>query len=586
VQIYRKPPQLPPLESAFFKLPDTLLMILDAAWTVQLVSEGWRQVLDLRQDELRWRPFVELVHDGDQQDTIARLASLDDKLATVRFSCRLRCRDGRYIGLTWNVSHDRNENLYYASAHETAVSLSDTSASLPEVYVDGLTGLPNRSLFIDRIEHTLQRLRRRKDARFAVLYCGIDRFKVINHSLGNRLGDMLLVAVANLLRSTTRPTDMVARLGGDEFGILLEDIQDASSPVRVVKRIQELLFLPFPLHEHEVFATASFGITVSGDEYSEPDHMVRDANMAMVRAKNQGGGSYVVFNPGMHDEAVRRLELEMDLRRALERSQFQAYYQPIVALQSGRLAGFEALVRWAHPDKGLISPAEFIPVAEQTGLIVPLGQWMLDEACRQMRTWQLRYPRRPALTVSVNLSARQLLRPELPREIRRTLRESGLSPRHLKLEITESAMMEDAERAIELLVRLRRMRVRLLLDDFGTGYSSLSYLHRLPIDTLKIDRSFVMHLHENAADKSFVETIVQLARQLGRDVVCEGVEQPAQEAILKALKVKYSQGYLYSRPVTANEAEMLIITDRERFALDGAAPVAAAAHPSPADIAT
>jgi EAL domain-containing protein (putative c-di-GMP-specific phosphodiesterase class I) len=211
---------------------------------------------------------------------------------------------------------------------------------------------------------------------------------------------------------------------------------------------------------------------------------------------------------------------------------------------------------------------------------------MLDEACRQMRAWQLRYPRRPALTISVNLSARQLLRPDLPREIRRTLRESGLSPRHLKLEITESAMMEDAEHAIELLVRLRKMRVRLLLDDFGTGYSSLSYLHRLPIDTLKVDRSFVMHLHENDADKSFVETIVQLAHQLGRDVVCEGVEQPAQEAILKALKVKYSQGYLYSRPVTANEAEMLIITDRERFDPIEAPPVATTSHAPPAAMPT
>jgi EAL domain-containing protein (putative c-di-GMP-specific phosphodiesterase class I) len=278
----------------------------------------------------------------------------------------------------------------------------------------------------------------------------------------------------------------------------------------------------------------------------------------------------------MHEEALRRLDLELDLRRALERKQFEAYYQPIVRLRDMRLVGFEALVRWNHPERGLIAPAEFIPLAEESGLIVQIGRWMLEAACVQMRRWQLAFPRRPALTVSVNLSPRQLMHADLLPDIRRTLRESGLSARHLKLEITESAMMEDAERAIELLEALKRTRLKLMLDDFGTGYSSLSYLHRLPIDTVKVDRSFIMHVHERSADRSFVETILELAHKLGREVVCEGVELPAQEALLRKLGAEFAQGYLYSRPVTAAHAEMLIIDDLEnpgrllRDANDGA----------------
>ncbi|THF61369.1 putative bifunctional diguanylate cyclase/phosphodiesterase [Pseudothauera rhizosphaerae] len=561
MQIYRKPPQLLPSESAFFRLPGTLLMILDDDWIIQMMSESWREVLGLGQEELRWRRFTDLLHEHDRQEVADCLGRIGDELSTVRFSCRCRKADGRYVGLAWSVSHDPDQGLFYASAHETAVNLTESEARLPEVFVDGLTGLPNRGLFLDRVGHAMQRAARRQDLRFAVIHCGVDRFSVINHSLGNRIGDLLLIEVANLLRRNTRPTDMVARLGGDEFGILLEDIHDATSPVRVIKRLLDKLVLPFQLHEHEVFSSLSSGVTLSGEQYEDPDVMLRDATMAMRRAKGQGGGGYVLFDRGMHEEALRRLDLELDMRRALEKDQFEAYYQPIMRVADGRLMGFEALVRWNHPERGLIPPAEFIPLAEENGLIVHIGRWMLGEACAQMRRWQRAFPRRPALTVSVNLSARQLLHPEILPEIRRILRETGLSARHLKLEITESAMLEDAERAIELLEALKRTRLQLMLDDFGTGYSSLSYLHRLPIDALKVDRSFVMHMHERVEDRSFVETIVNLAHTLGRSVVCEGVELPEQEALLRELGVEYAQGYLYSRPVTAAQAEMLIIDD-------------------------
>lgn len=566
VQVYRKPVQVLPSESAFFRLPGALLMILDDDWVIHMMSDSWREVLGHGQESLRWRRFTELVHEDDAAEVEQHLGRIGDVLSTVRFSCRLRKRDGGHVGLAWSVAHDPEHGLFYASAHEVGVRLGPQEAGLPEVFLDGLTGLPNRALFLDRVTHAMQRAQRRKDMRFAIIHCGVDRFSVINHSLGNRSGDMLLIEIANLLRRSTRPTDMVARLGGDEFGLLLEDIRDAASPVRVIKRIQESFVLPFRLHEHEVFTSLSAGVALSGEGYEEADAMLRDANMAMRQAKNQGGGGHLLFDREMHEAALLRLDLELDLRRALDRGEFEAYYQPIVRAKDRRLIGFEALVRWNHPRRGLIPPAEFITLAEDSGMIIPLGRWILREACEQMLRWQRAFPRRPALTVSVNLSSRQLLSPELVSDVRRILRETGLSPRHLRLEITESAMMEDAERAIELLATLKRTRLKLMLDDFGTGYSSLSYLHRLPIDALKVDRSFVMHMHERDDDKGFVETIVGLAQKLGREVVCEGVELPEQEALLREMGVQFVQGYLYSRPVTASQAEMLIVEDQARAA--------------------
>jgi diguanylate cyclase (GGDEF)-like protein/PAS domain S-box-containing protein len=564
--MYRTRPEHLPLESSFFKLPDTLLLVFDQNWTLRRISDAWSTALGYPQEELQKRDFLDLLHEDDRAASRDKLTAMSRDNATLRFPTRCRRLDGSYLGVAWNVSFDADEGLYFASAHETAVNLNGDDAHLPDMFVDGLTGLPNRSLFLDRLEHTLRRSERRKELQFAVLYCGIDRFKVINHSLGHRMGDLLLMNVANVIRNIIRPTDMAARLAGDEFALLLEDIRDISTTLLVVSRIQEKLKLPFALEGHEVFTSVSFGIVASGDVYRTPDEMLRDANMAMVRSKAQGGGGYVVFNQEMHDRAVRRMALELDLRHAVERGEFEAYYQPIVALADRRLAGFEALVRWRHPTRGMISPAEFIPVAEETGLIVPLGRWMLQQACRQARDWQLRLPESGPLTVSVNLSARQLLHPALLDEVAAALAESGLPPALLKLEITESVMMQDADAAIALLNRLKDMELRLLLDDFGTGYSSLSYLHRLPIDTLKIDRSFIINLHQNEAARHFVETMVHLARKLGKDVICEGVELEAQADILAAMGAEYSQGFLYSRPVAVHEAEMLILTGLENGA--------------------
>lgn len=558
--MYRPRNDPSPLSSAFLKLPDTLLLVFDREGRLNMISDAWVEALGYDLGELKQYCFFDLLYENDRNECRTKLDNMDATAPTLRFSSRCCRKAGGYLGVVWNLTLDVETDLFYASAHETAVHLSPEEPQLPDVFVDGLTGLPNRSLFIDRLEHTFRRTERRKDLQFAVLHCGIDRFKVINHSLGHRMGDLLLMSVANLIRSTIRPTDMVARLAGDEFGILLEDIRDVSSTLHVVTRILQKLQLPFVLHEHVVFSTISFGIVVSGEEYLQPDAMLRDANLAMVGAKEQGGGAYMVFNRGMHDQAVRRMELEMDLRHALERGEFQAYYQPIVNLEHGTLAGFEALVRWNHPTKGLISPLEFIPVTEETGLIIPLGRWMLHEACRQLKDWQNTLPNTAELTVSVNLSGKQLQHSSLLEDVHNALSNSDLSPRSLKLEITESAMMQDTERATQLLEKLQAMGIRILLDDFGTGYSSLAYLHRLPIDTLKVDRSFVRHLHENKTDRHFVETIVHLAHRLQQDVICEGVELEEQADILAAMGVGYIQGFLYSRPVAANEAAILILT--------------------------
>jgi diguanylate cyclase (GGDEF)-like protein len=570
--MFRPKPHSAIVESAFFKLPDTLLLVFGSDLALYVISEAWAAVLGYPMADLRECSFTDLLHEEDRGAAVDKLASLDAEHPTLRFSTRCRRHDGGYLGVAWNVIFDAREGLYYASAHETAFNLSSEDARLPEPYIDALTGLPNRRLFVDRLEHTLQRSKRRSELQFAVLYSGIDRLKVVNHKLGHRMGDLLLVNMANVLRGCIRPTDMAARMDGDEFALLLEDIRDVPASLQVANRIQEKLSVPFSLDGHEVFTSISFGIVISNGASAaqqSPDDLIRDANMAMMRGKAQGGGNFVVFDQVIHDRAVRRMELELDLRHAVEQDQFHVYYQPIIRMQDMELVGFEALVRWNHPEKGLVSPDEFIPVAEQTGLIVPIGRFVLREACRQMKKWNDERPAgRRELNVSVNLSNRQLLHPDLLRDVQEALRDTGLAPTMLKLEITESVMMEQADQAIALLNQLKAMKILLLLDDFGTGYSSLSYLHRLPIDTLKIDRSFISNLHHDERGRHFVETIVHLAHKLGLDIICEGVELEAQAHILIGMGAECSQGFYYSRPVAAHEAQMLLVAGLNQPAND------------------
>jgi len=424
---------------------------------------------------------------------------------------------------------------------------------------DALTGLPNRSLFTDHLRVALRRAHQNEKYLFAVVFLDLDRFKNINDSLGHPCGDELLKLVARRLEMCIRQTDMVARFGGDEFAILLDAIQDASDVVRVAEKVQHVISAPFKLASHETITTASIGVALSASGYIEAEDIIRDADTAMYRAKDRGKARCEIFDTAMHTRAVTLLRLESDLRRALEKDELCVYYQPIVSLTSGELHGFEALVRWRHPERGIVSPSDFIPLAEETGLILPIGLRVLRDACLQLRKWQQSSLSNRDLIMSVNLSGKQLEQPDLIQRIEEMLDESQIHPWHLKLEITETVVMENPELAAVTLAKLRSLGVRLSIDDFGTGYSSLSYLNRFPVDTLKIDRSFVTTM--NAADENLqiVKTIVTLAGNLGMQVVAEGVETEEQLQQLRSLKCQYGQGYLFSTPLDVVDADLFIL---------------------------
>lgn len=430
---------------------------------------------------------------------------------------------------------------------------------------DPLTQLGNRKLFLDRLQHLLLRAQRAPDNHFAVLFVDLDRFKSINDGLGHQCGDQLIIDTARRLSSCLRQTDLVARdpaltdehlvarLGGDEFVILLDRIGSAERAIVVAERIMGVLAEPFEVDEHRVFVTASVGIALSASGYADVEDILRDADIAMYHAKKTGRARWVMFDQTMQLAAVRRLQLEADLRDALPQDQLFLQYQPIVSPRTGRVSGFEALLRWRHPVHGLVPPDEFISVAEEIGLIEPIGAWVLEQACRQLRTWQQSYDAQ--LDMSVNVSAVQFTGGELLQVVQRVLAETGVAATSLKLELTESAVMADAEHALTVFAQLKGLGVRVSLDDFGTGYSSLSYLRRLPIDTLKIDRSFVSQLDRFDDKRQIVEVVLMLARALDLDVVAEGVETDAELQLLRDMGSDFVQGYFYYKPLSPEGAE-------------------------------
>jgi diguanylate cyclase (GGDEF)-like protein len=426
-----------------------------------------------------------------------------------------------------------------------------------QAFHDPLTGLPNRSMLLDRLENALARTKR-NGKQIAIIFCDLDNFKVVNDTFGHEAGDQLLVNVAERLQSTLRPGDTSARIGGDEFVVLLEDLDRIDDAESVAARIIEQMALPFLLEGHELFVSASIGAKLSTSSLDRPDDLLRDADIAMYRAKANGKARYEVFDGTTDQVDPDRLELEGDLRGAIERDELRVYYQPIWELATRRMIGVEALLRWEHPQRGLLSPATFVPLAEQIGLILPIGRWVIDQACRDARSWHTRYPSPSPLRMSVNLSTRIFERPELIDDIGQTLRDTGIDPAYLNLEITETVMMRQVERTYTELHRLKDLGVKLSVDDFGTGYASLAYLRRFPIDTVKIDRVFVDELGRDPEVTAIVEATITLAGTLNLEVIAEGIETADQLAHLQALGCSYGQGYHFAHPVRANVIEALL----------------------------
>ena len=530
-------------------------------------STRWKSMLGFDESEIGNSPeeWFNRVHPEDIDRVKAEIQSHVQGLTPhYESEHRMLQKDGTF---RWMLCR----GLSVRDAEKRAVRMAGSQADITESKVtDALTGLPNRLLFMDRLRRLIERTKRRKSALFAVLSLDLDRFMVVNDSLGHLIGDQLLIAIARKLEGCLRSSDTVARLGGvytvartggDEFTILLDDIRQVSDATRVADRIQKELLLPFNLEGHEVFTTLSIGIAISTTGYEQPEELLRDADTAMYRAKALGKARYEVFNATMRDDAVARLQLETDLRLAIEREEFRLYFQPIVSLNTNEISGFEALVRWQHPNRGLVSPTEFIPVAEETGMIIPIGLWVLREACCQTYLWQKQFRRTSPLTVSVNLSCKHFMQTDVVQQIDQILQETGLDAQSLKLEITESLIMENPETAVAILMQLRVKDIQVGIDDFGTGYSSLSYLHRFPINTLKIDRSFVNGMGVDKKTSELVQTVMTLAHNLGVDVIAEGVETMEQLTQLKSLECEYGQGYYFSNPLDRSAAEGLLMAE-------------------------
>jgi diguanylate cyclase (GGDEF)-like protein/PAS domain S-box-containing protein len=535
-----------------------LIWMADAQGQRNFVNQRWLEFTGYTLEQSLGTAWLEGIHPGDRShyQQIYQTAFAQRQRFTVEY--RLQNADQAYRWILSTGVPLLGSDGTLAGFIGSGIDIHDRKQAedqlMHNALHDRLTDLPNRALLMERLELSLNRASRHAHSRFAVLFLDLDRFKLINDSLGHLAGDQLLIAIAARLATIIRPTDLLARLGGDEFVLLLEDIEGIQEAVQVATRILEQMRSPFAISGREVFMTASIGIVFNSPSYREGAELLRDADTAMYQAKTLGKSRYAIFDPLMHQAALEQLHLESDLRKALKHQQFVLYYQPIIDLATETLSGFEALIRWQHPERGLLSPAQFIPQAEETGLIIALGQWVLQEACRQTQQWQTRF-NQMLIKVSVNLSVKQLKEPNFLEQVDQVLATTGLPGQNLTLEITESMLIDGVEAAIRLLEQLRSRAIQIDIDDFGTGYSSLSYLHQFPIHALKVDRAFTQGIDQNA---DIVRAIIALGQALELAVIAEGIETPTQLSILKALGCRYGQGYYLGTPRSAPEFEQLL----------------------------
>jgi diguanylate cyclase (GGDEF)-like protein/PAS domain S-box-containing protein len=533
------------------------------------ISPQYESILGYSVEEVLSYPehWVKILHPDDRERVLAEDERTNRSEEPFVMEYRKIAKNGSVVWIRDEATIVRDEEgrSYYWLGIQTDVTERKRMEERLEhrAFHDPLTGLANRQLFVDRLGQALRRTRRRKKGRVALLFLDLNGFKVVNDSLGHEVGDLLLVAVVDRLKGCLRSEDTLARFGGDEFVVLVEDVEAADEAARVAERIIDELRHRFVLDGRELYARASIGIAIGEDRTKDPNDLLRDADTAMYRAKDEGWG-YAVFDPVMYERAIDRLEVENDLGRAVEQEEFVVHYQPIVILQTGEVSAVEALVRWDHPERGLLDPDEFVPMAEESGLVIPMGEQVLREACLRAKEWQEAHPRTPPLVMSVNLSARQLSRPDLAETVERVLGETGLEGSCLTLDVTETVYVKALAGNTATLDRLRGLGARISIDDFGIGYSSLAYLKRLPADAIKIDKSFVRGLGEDVEDTAIVRMIVELAHTLGMEVIAEGVETEEQVELLREMGCDFAQGYHLARPLPSEEVEQLL-ADRKTF---------------------
>lgn len=539
------------------------LLQVDQNEKVEYVNDRFCQMLGYKRHEIVGKSTFEFLYDEEDIKTVYNTRIAHRKGVSWYYELKLKKKSGNPLYVIVGGAQLTNDEGKVTGTMGVFTDISARKRAedqlLYNAFHDGLTGLANRTLFMDHLRLTIERNRRRQTNKFAVLFLDLDRFKIVNDSLGHAAGDELLKQIARRLELSTRTGDLTARLGGDEFVILLNELADVGESVIVAERVLEELKPAFNLGGHKIFISASIGIALSSAGYMRSEDMLRDADIAMYRAKANGKAQYQIFDQQMHEQAAIRLTLETEMRYALENKEFEVHYQPIIDLGNETLKGFESLVRWRHPERGLILPLEFIPTAEENGLILPLGAWILHESCRQMTYWKMQNPALAHLTMSINLSTKQFSQADLADRIITTLEETGLDPACLRLEITESELMENQEAAKKMMNRLHELGVGWSLDDFGTGYSSLSYLHYLPVNFLKIDRSFIGQMTESKEKYEIVRTIIKLAESLNMKVIAEGIENIEQLEELKKLGCKFGQGYYFCKPMMAEDVEKIIL---------------------------